>query len=157
MNAQVAPRDRFGAFQRFNAPSLPSSSNIRLEDDGSGFEEGKVKTRLLSMWNNVKYGKRYLSISLFLWKVRLPKYFGMQQFVFRNYRSYFLSRIIVLIGMKLKTNFSKESPVWLLGRCYHKKTGSPLSESTELGTDVAAFQSQDNVIPIYLNYPQPLL
>lgn len=69
----------------------------------------------------------------------------MQSFVFVNYRSYFLSRIIVFIGMKLKTNFSKESPVWLLGRCYHKKTSSPLSETTELGTDVAAFQSQDNV------------
>lgn len=58
--------------------------------------------------------------------------------------------------MKLKTNFSKESPVWLLGRCYHKKTGSLLSESTELGTDVAAFQSQDNVIPICSNHLLPL-
>lgn len=47
--------------------------------------------------------------------------------------------------MKLKTNFSKESPVWLLGRCYHRKTDSPCSDITELGTDVAAFQSQSDV------------
>lgn len=45
--------------------------------------------------------------------------------------------------MKLKTNFSKESPVWLLGKCYHKKLESP--SSTELGTDVAAFQSQTDI------------
>ena len=45
--------------------------------------------------------------------------------------------------MKLKTNFSKESPVWLLGRCYHRKLDSP--ENTEMGTDVAAFNSQSNV------------
>lgn len=41
----------------------------------------KMKTKLMSMWNNVKYG----------WTV------------------------------KVKTNFSYESPIWLLGKCYHKK------------------------------------
>lgn len=45
--------------------------------------------------------------------------------------------------MKLKTNFSKESPVWLLGRCYHKKLEN--TDSTEEGTDVAAYASQGNV------------
>lgn len=46
--------------------------------------------------------------------------------------------------MKLKPNFSKESPVWLLGMCY-RKLEPPNAESTELGTDVAAFQSQSDV------------
>lgn len=50
---------------------------------------------------------------------------------------------VVIPGMKLKTNFSKESPVWLLGKCYHRKE-SP--DVTEMGTDVAAFTSQANVI-----------
>lgn len=46
-------------------------------------------------------------------------------------------------GMKLKTNFSKESPVWLLGRCYHRRTEQ--AALLELGTDVAAFTSQTNL------------
>ncbi|KRT78480.1 Peptidase [Oryctes borbonicus] len=77
------------------------ASNTKEEDDTLLEVEGKVKTRLLSMWNNMKY------------------------------------------GMKLKTNFSKESPVWLLGRCYHKKLEN--MDSTEEGTDVAAYASQGNV------------
>lgn len=42
-------------------------------------------------------------------------------------------------AVKIKTNFSKESPVWLLGRCYHRKSDSPSMSrsSTELGMDVA--------------------
>lgn len=47
--------------------------------------------------------------------------------------------------MKLKTNFSKESPVWLLGKCY-RRIENPSPESTELGTDVAAFPSQNDVM-----------
>ncbi|XP_060516247.1 cysteine protease ATG4D [Cylas formicarius] len=50
----------------------------------------------------------------------------------------------VKYGMKLKTNFSKESPVWLLGVCY-RKIESPSSDITELGTDIAAFQSQSDI------------
>lgn len=46
--------------------------------------------------------------------------------------------------MKLRSNFSKESPVWLLGKCY-RRIESPSSEITELGTDVAAFHSQGDV------------
>jgi hypothetical protein len=56
-----------------------------------------------------------------------------------------LSALKSAVGMKLKTNFSKESPVWLLGKCY-RRIESPSSDSTELGTDVAAFQSQSEVI-----------
>ncbi|XP_067616671.1 uncharacterized protein Atg4b isoform X2 [Eurosta solidaginis] len=38
---------------------------------------------------------------------------------------------------KLKPNFSKEQPVWLLGRCYHRKYTPPSSmeSSTELSTN----------------------
>lgn len=34
-----------------------SASNTKEDDDNLLDVEGKVKTRLLSMWNNVKYGK----------------------------------------------------------------------------------------------------
>jgi cysteine protease ATG4 len=101
MNTQVVSRERSIFLSKLNFPS--SSSDHRLQDEGNSDVEGKVKNRLLSMWNNVKY------------------------------------------GMKLKTNFSKESPVWLLGKCY-RRIESPSSDSTELGTDVAAFQSQSEVI-----------
>lgn len=54
--------------------------------------DGKVKTKLMSMWNNMKYG----------WTV------------------------------KVKTNFSKDYPVWLLGRCYHRKLDEPLDDTTAI-------------------------
>lgn len=74
------------------------------------------------MWNNVKYGK-----------LKFVK------------NGYYLQCLIELnsVGMKLKPNFSKESPVWLLGMCY-RKLEVP-TDLTELGTDVAAFQSQHDV------------
>lgn len=83
-----------------------SKQNGRESDDLVDLK-GKVESRLLSMWNNVKFG----------WTV------------------------------KLKTNFSKESPVWLLGRCYHRKlspTGS-LESSTEIGTEATALQPMEQI------------
>ncbi|XP_025833745.1 cysteine protease ATG4C [Agrilus planipennis] len=101
MNTQIPLREKSTGFLfRINSSttSTPSGSpnNSRLEDD----VEGKVKTRLLSMWNNMKY------------------------------------------GMKLKTNFSKESPVWLLGKCYKKVEPH---DSTEEGMDIAAYNSNSNI------------
>ncbi|XP_065081402.1 cysteine protease ATG4D [Ochlerotatus camptorhynchus] len=66
---------------------------------GNSGEElkGKVETKLMTMWNNVKFG----------W------------------------------SGKLKTSFSKEQPLWLLGRCYHQRPlhGSPpMENSMELVT-----------------------
>ncbi|KAI8424990.1 hypothetical protein MSG28_006886 [Choristoneura fumiferana] len=88
-----------------NRPAA-SKQNGRESDDLQDLK-GKVESRLLSMWNNVKFG----------WTV------------------------------KLKTNFSKESPVWLLGRCYHRKlspTGS-LESSTEIGTEATALQPMEQI------------
>ncbi|XP_020287304.1 cysteine protease ATG4D isoform X2 [Pseudomyrmex gracilis] len=67
-------------------------AELSLDDSTVATEvDSKVKTKLLSMWNNVKYG----------WTV------------------------------KMKTNFSKESPVWLLGQCYLKKSEDPLERASE--------------------------
>ena len=45
---------------------------------------------------------------------------------------------------KLKSNFSKEQPVWLLGRCYHRK--STPSSSMETSADLTNNPGQDNTI-----------
>lgn len=55
-----------------------------------------------------------------------------------------LFNLVIGWTVKIKTNFSKESPVWLLGKCYHKKQDT--DNCTELGTDVAILQSQGEVI-----------
>ncbi|XP_011169131.1 cysteine protease ATG4D [Solenopsis invicta] len=106
MNGQVqSSRERLGGFGPVNlgifsgmiatdrVPTIQSfNSDAELDDAMAATEvDSKVKTKLLSMWNNVKYG----------WTV------------------------------KMKTNFSKESPVWLLGQCYLKKSEYPLERASE--------------------------
>ncbi|CAK1583696.1 unnamed protein product [Parnassius mnemosyne] len=84
-----------------------SKENTRDSSEDLLDLKGKVESRLLSMWNNVKFG----------WTV------------------------------KLKTTFSKESPVWLLGRCYHRKlspSGS-LESSTEIGTEATAHNPMEQI------------
>lgn len=63
MNTQIVNRERFFSRLSFTS-SQPSSSCSSVsgpgpveDDSGMVDVEGKVKTRLLSMWNNVKYGK----------------------------------------------------------------------------------------------------
>lgn len=103
METQIVSRENRSFFLPKLTSSPANSANL-LQDNGE--VEGKVKTRFLSMWNNVKYE-------------------------------------LNSVGMKLKPNFSKESPVWLLGMCY-RKLEAP-TDLTELGTDVAAFQSQHDI------------
>ncbi|XP_051155125.1 cysteine protease ATG4D [Leptopilina boulardi] len=110
MNGQVqSSRDRLGGFSSSSTTWFTSlvptdhvstvqqiipitKSEISLDDSTASSEaDSKVKTKLLSMWYNVKYG----------WTV------------------------------KMKTNFSKESPVWLLGSCYHKKAFESLEKASE--------------------------
>lgn len=59
MNAQIMSGEKSTLFSQFNFFGSPSSSNAnKIEDDNNLLDvEGKVKTRLLSMWNNVKFGK----------------------------------------------------------------------------------------------------
>ncbi|XP_053680300.1 cysteine protease ATG4D [Anopheles nili] len=82
-----------------SASSSPmrGASGSNFVPGGSGEEfKGKVESKLLTMWNNMKFGWSY----------------------------------------KMKTNFSKDQPLWLLGRCYHQKlTPVPSMESSiEFGT-----------------------
>ncbi|XP_066583605.1 cysteine protease ATG4D [Prorops nasuta] len=75
-----------------NIPTILPISNGELDESAVGSEvDNKVKTKLLSMWNNMKYG----------WSV------------------------------KIKTNFSKESPVWLLGHRYLKKAEESVERASE--------------------------
>ncbi|XP_014471644.1 PREDICTED: cysteine protease ATG4D isoform X1 [Dinoponera quadriceps] len=84
--------DLFRMFGTDRVPAIPiSDAEIPLDDSVPTEVDSKVKTKLLSMWNNVKYG----------WT------------------------------MKMKANFSKESPVWLLGQCYLKKSEDPLESASE--------------------------
>ncbi|KAF4532511.1 hypothetical protein B566_EDAN007626 [Ephemera danica] len=70
---------------KFSQRRTNNSLQRGVDDEAESQDvEGKVKTKLKSMWNNMKYG----------WTV------------------------------KIKTNFSKDSPVWLLGKCYHRKQDS---------------------------------
>lgn len=57
-----------------------------------------METRLMSMWNNMRYG----------------------------------------LSGKMRSTFSKEQPVWLLGRCYHRKCTPPSSmeSSAELSVSL---------------------
>lgn len=51
MNTQVVARDRTLLSSKFTIPTISG-------DDGNNTEDGKVKNRLLSIWNNVKFGKK---------------------------------------------------------------------------------------------------
>lgn len=106
MNGQIqSARERLGGFSGSSflsgsadhvsgiQPFVPiSNCGLELDDSVVGTEvDNKVKTKLLSMWNNMKYG----------WTV------------------------------KIKTNFSKESPVWLLGQRYPKQLEDTLERASE--------------------------
>jgi cysteine protease ATG4 len=68
----------------------------------------------------------------------------------------FVVILIVCLGwtVKLKTNFSKDSPVWLLGKCYHRKMiVEPSSESdVEVeGEGIEGFKT-DFISRVWLTY-----
>lgn len=111
MNAEV--RNVFFKSKRETGDSSAHSRELDEEND-SAEGDGKMKTKLLSMWTNMKYG----------WTV------------------------------KMKTNFSKDSPVWLLGRCYHRKmTAEPLSD-TNVELEGEGFESfkADFISRVWLTY-----
>ncbi|XP_058057851.1 cysteine protease ATG4D [Anopheles bellator] len=94
-----------------SASSSPMRGPYAAGALGSGPSEefkGKVESKLLTMWNNMKFGWSY----------------------------------------KMKTNFSKEQPLWLLGRCYHQKvTPVPSMESSvELSSTAMLVQTAP---PVY--------
>ncbi|KAF5288382.1 hypothetical protein FQA39_LY15472 [Lamprigera yunnana] len=55
MNTHLVRPDGANLFSTRLTDSSASTSHIKIDDYGNLFDEGKVKTRLLSMWNNVKY------------------------------------------------------------------------------------------------------
>jgi cysteine protease ATG4 len=56
--------------------------------------------------------------------------------------------------VKLKTNFSKDSPVWLLGRCYHRKMMVEPPSDTSVGLEGEGFEGfkADFISRIWLTY-----
>uniref|UniRef100_A0A6B2EHG3 Cysteine protease n=1 Tax=Phlebotomus kandelakii TaxID=1109342 RepID=A0A6B2EHG3_9DIPT len=88
------------AFTQFYGPEGESTSPPEAE---AGTEvRGKVESKLMSMWNNVKYG----------WTG------------------------------KMKANFSKEQPIWLLGRCYHRKFSPPPSMESSMELNPATMEAR---------------
>ncbi|XP_037029682.1 cysteine protease ATG4D [Bradysia coprophila] len=88
-----------------DSPGNTRAQQVQKTGDESFPEiKGRVESKLMSMWHNVKYG----------W------------------------------GGKMRQNFSKEQPVWLLGRCYHRKFSpvSSMENSVEL-TNSADNKSTD--------------
>ena len=106
MNGQVQPsRERLGGFSNSTVglfsgmiatdrvPNIQLNNGLPMDDSNVATEvDSKVKTKLLSMWNNVKYG----------WTIKM-----------------------------VKPNFSKESPVCLLGKMYRKKPEEFLEKASE--------------------------
>ncbi|RWS27277.1 cysteine protease ATG4D-like protein [Leptotrombidium deliense] len=104
------------SFSSIRKPSVNNAfldNEIFVEDDDSEKNSEKVKVKLMSLWNNVKYG----------W------------------------------NSKLKTNFSYESPIWLLGVCYHKNTQSQrkLADDKYSRTSIEMFK-HDCYSRIWLTY-----
>nr|CDJ26741.1 cysteine peptidase 3 family C54 protein [Tityus serrulatus] len=92
---------------KIDGEKAKTNSNCHSETDNSD----KMKTKLMSMWNNMKYG----------WTV------------------------------KVKTNFSYDSPIWLLGKCYHKKLQGQESDFTARNTSMELFK-QDFSSRIWFTY-----
>lgn len=65
MNTQVVTSDKT-IFSPLNIFNTSGASTSKIEDDANNSDvEGKVKTRLLSMWNNVKFGMCYILFKIF--------------------------------------------------------------------------------------------
>ncbi|GAB0094175.1 Cysteine protease [Sergentomyia squamirostris] len=81
------------AFTQFYGAEGEDAASISPPEAEVGTEvRAKVESKLMTMWNNVKYG----------W------------------------------SGKMKANFSKEQPIWLLGRCYHRKFSPPPSMESSI-------------------------
>lgn len=65
MNAELVPRKKYGVISQSSRQlKVSSTSSQHLEENETSEGERKVKTKLLSMWNNMKYGNTpLLSVS----------------------------------------------------------------------------------------------
>uniref|UniRef100_A0A8D8J318 Cysteine protease n=4 Tax=Culex pipiens TaxID=7175 RepID=A0A8D8J318_CULPI len=109
--SSLSARPEFGS-NPGSARGTPVRAGYSGGTAGSGDEiKGKVESKLMTMWNNVKFG----------W------------------------------SGKIKTSFSKEQPLWLLGRCYHQKAtpGPSMDSSVELTTNIETNQL------VYVSVPEP--
>lgn len=85
-------------------PRLPQPTDEGREMTGEPDEMDKLKAKLMSAWNNVKYG---LSLSLLGWCL------SAEQYLLTNF--HFITEGWTV---KSKTSFNKISPVTILGDSY---------------------------------------
>lgn len=108
-------KQRASQVDKFNGKPSKSGSEVFLtgEDQDETESHDRVKTKLLSVWNNMKYG----------WTVRL------------------------------KTNFSRDSPIWFLGQCYHRKLtdGAGSKDGPGLAYGMEGFK-QDFISRVWFTY-----
>jgi cysteine protease ATG4 len=105
-NANATPSRKISYFSMFDSGS-PSTS--------SAGQTGKVETKLLSMWHNMKYG----------WT-----------------------------GKMRSTSFSKEQPIILLGKCYHRRMTPPQTGENSMENAPTVPTRYENSQMLIIDEPQ---
>lgn len=91
--------------------SIQDPSSLKSEETKDSEEPDKVKTKLITLWNNARYSWNF----------------------------------------KTKTHFSKDSPIWLLGRIYHHTPKTDQS-SSNMATNNFESLKHDFLSRIWLTY-----
>jgi cysteine protease ATG4 len=108
-NANATPSRKISYFSMFDSSSGSSPST------SAAGQTGKVETKLLSMWHNMKYG----------WS-----------------------------GKMRSTSFSKEQPIILLGKCYHRRMTPPQTGENSMENAPATATRYENSQMLIIDEPQ---